>query len=248
MADGSELGLPFSKFADLERIAPDFSQEVQAAGRQGHAYAAEARGAIEKGQVHLDDFAPAYLKSHKIKPNQEIVRKTPQGELHIHFDSAGLPAGADLLQKGGGREHVTTDAQGKIMADDRFARDGARTAHVGFDKKHNVTQVNVDAEEIDEKRTDLGPVHVAYKWDAQQRLVFAHSDHNNGIEDIHNEPGSKTIVTFNPAEGTDKDTYVYNLKTSKLDHLDFIDLRGKEFVIKRARDGSLDIEGPLTRI
>jgi hypothetical protein len=248
MADGLDVGgLPFRNFAELERIAPVFSQELLGANRQAHTHAAAYKGSIARGQVHLDEFAPAYLKSHQIQPNQEIVRKTPQGELHIHFDSAGLPAGADLNAKGGSHEHVTTNSQGKILADDNF--DGhATTSHIGFDDKHNLTELNIESEQFDKQKHDLGPIHLAYKWDAQRRLVYAHSDYPNGIEDLHNEPKSKTIVTSNPNEGTDKDEYVYDLKTNKLDYLDFTDLKGKEFIIKRAPDGSLDIQGPLSRI
>src|SRR5271156_3388456 len=109
--------LPVATFAQLQQIAPDFSRELSTANRQGLSYASDARGPIESGQVKLDEFTPDYLKSHKkdIKPKQEIVRFTPQGELHIHFDADGLPAGADLLQMGGMREHVTTNAQGTIV-------------------------------------------------------------------------------------------------------------------------------------
>jgi hypothetical protein len=237
--------LPFSKFRDLERMAPDFAQDLSGANQLGHAYAHDAGGPIGKGLVHIVEFEPAYLKSHKFKPNQEIAHKTPQGELHIHFDVDGLPAGADLLQQGGMHEHVTTNAQGTILADDRFTKDNVRTAHSGFDDKHHLTELNIDAEELDDQRNDIGPVHLTYKWDAQQHLVSSHSEDVDGVDDINNEAGSKSIVRSDPAVG--RDTYVYDLKTSKLDHLDYIDLQGKEFMMKRGQNGSIDVEGPLTR-
>jgi hypothetical protein len=246
MGDKDLLG--FRDFADLEHTAPNFAKELVEANQQGHAYVAEARGPIEKGQVKLVEFTPAYLKSHKIKPKQEIVRKTPQGELHIHFDANGLPAGADLINKEIGREHVTTNSKGQIMADDRFTQDGARTAHIRFDNSHKVLGVNIDAQEFDEQHHYLGDVHTVFQWDEHQRLRFAHSDHGNGVEDLHNDAGSKKIVTYNPAEGNDKDTYVYDPKTYNLDHLEFIDLKGKEYIIRRGPHGSVDVEGPLTRI
>jgi hypothetical protein len=239
--------LPFSKFRDLERMAPDFAQDLSGANQLGHAYAHDAGGPIGKGLVHIVEFEPAYLKSHKFKPNQEIAHKTPQGELHIHFDADGLPAGADLnLGRRGGHEHVTANSQGRIMADDRFNRDGVMTAHIGFDDQHRLTEVKIDAEHFDQKGNDLGPLHLAYKWDAQQHLVYAKSDEGNGIEILRNEPGKKTIFTSNPAEGTDRDTYIYNLKTNKLDHLDVIDQDGKEYSVSGKPDGSLDIE-PVIR-
>jgi len=248
MADRiDEPVLPFNSFSDLEKNTFNFSDELSAATVQARVYARAASGPIERGKVHLDEFSQSYLKTHKVKPDQEIVRKTSQGELHLHFDKDGLPASADLLAKDGVREHVTTDPTGKVMSDDIFNAKNVRTSHLGFDAGHQLTEENIDSQQFDEANRYLGPIHLAYKFDAQHHLTYAHSDYPDGVEDLHNEPGSKTIVTTNPSEGTDKDTYNYNLKTNRLDNLDFIDQHGNEFVIKRGPKDSLDIT-PLTRI
>src|SRR5262245_48392026 len=101
MGDKELLG--YRNFSELERSAPNFSKEVIEASQQGRVYAVDASGPIGLGHVKLAEFTPAYLKSHKIKPNQEIVRKTPEGELHIHFDANGLPASVDLNSGKNGR-------------------------------------------------------------------------------------------------------------------------------------------------
>jgi hypothetical protein len=240
-----EPNFAFGTFSDLQKSVFNFSHELHEAYGQAQQYAKVNSGLIGQGKVHLDEFSPAYLKTHKMQPNQEIDHQTANGLLHLHFDGNGLPAAAELDGKNGISEHVTTDTSGHILSDDYY-NGQVRTTHLAYDADHHLLEASIDGRQYAGKKY-LGPYHVDFKFDAHQHLTFARSEYPNGIEEIHNEPDAKTIVTSNPREGTDVDTYNYSLKTGKLESLEVKTNDGQELLFKPGPGDRIDVQ-PLTKI
>jgi hypothetical protein len=221
----------FGSYNDLVQIAPNYLNYRGIYTDAARALVAQTKGKIERGVVPVPEL------SHSGTPNQEITRKTKEGDLTIHFDTKGLPASADLsydYKHHKIREHVTV-AGGKIMADDLYDNSQI-VSHLGFDAAHRVREATSLANIPD-------AFLLGFQFDEHGKLTHAHEVKAEGdIIDFYDEGNSRKIVTANPNDDKDIDTYHYDLRRGKLTELDIDKGNGTEVQVKPKPDGSLDIK------